>query len=102
MGIVLTRKEVQLIKDRKLKVYEQSMGGGNYTPVPTILLKGKWLEEAGFKSGEYVEVVVEGDKITLTKTTPPEASSKKSLEEKIKDLDPEQRKKLAQMIDSLK
>lgn len=88
--------------DRKLKVYEQSMGGGNYTPVPTILLKGKWLEEAGFKSGEYVEVVVEGDKITLTKTTPPEASSKKSLEEKIKDLDPEQRKKLAQMIDSLK
>lgn len=88
--------------DRKLKVYEQSMGGGNYTPVPAILLKGKWLEEAGFKSGEYVEVVVEGDKITLTKTTPPEASSKKSLEEKIKDLDPEQRKKLAQMIDSLK
>lgn len=88
--------------DRKLKVYEQSMGGGNYTPVPTILLKGKWLEEAGFKSGEYVEVVVEGDKITLTKTTPPEASSKKSLEEKIKDLDPEQRKKLAQIIDSLK
>lgn len=88
--------------DRKLKVYEQSMGGGNYTPVPTILLKGKWLEEAGFKSGEYVEVVVEGDKITLTKTTPPEASSKKSLEEKIKDLNPEQRKKLAQMIDSLK
>lgn len=88
--------------DRKLKVYEQSMGGGNYTPVPTILLKGKWLEEAGFKSGEYVEVVVEGDKITLTKTTPPEASSKKSLEEKIKDLDPEQRKKLSKMIDSLK
>lgn len=87
---------------RKLKVYEQSMGGGNYTPVPAILLKGKWLEEAGFKSGEYVEVVFEGGKITLTKTTPPEASSKKSLEEKIKGLDPEQRKKLAQMIDSLK
>ena len=86
---------------RKLKVYEQSMGGGNYTTMPTILLKGKWLEEAGFKSDEYVEVVVEGGKITLTKTTPPEASSKKSLEEK-KDLDPEQRKKLAQMIDSLK
>lgn len=87
--------------NRKLKVYEQSMGGGNYTQVPTILLKGKWLEEAGFKAGEYVEVVVEGDKITLTKTTPPEASSKKSLEEKIKNLDSEQRKKLAQMIDSL-
>ena len=86
---------------RKLKVYEQSMGGGNYTPVPTILLKGKWLKETGFKSGEYAEVVVEGDKITLSKTTSPEASSKRSLEEKIKVLDPEQRKKLAQMIDIL-
>lgn len=62
------------------------MGGDNYTQVPTILLKGIWLEEAGFKSGEYVEVVVEGDKITLTKTTPPEASSKKSFEEKNKEL----------------
>lgn len=57
---------------RKLKIYEQSMGGGNYTQVPTVLLKGKWLEAAGFKCGEYVEVEVEGDKITLTKTTPPE------------------------------
>lgn len=87
--------------NKKLKVYEQSMGGGNYTQVPAILLNGKWLEEAGFKSGEYVEVVVEGDKITLTKTTPPETSSKRSLEEKIKDLDSDQRKKLAQMIDTL-
>lgn len=65
---------------------------GNYTPVPTILLKGKWIEEVGFKSGEYVEVIVEGNKIALTKTNPPGASSKRSFEEKIKDLDPEQRK----------
>ena len=75
--------------------------GGNYTPVPTILLKGKWLEEAGFKSGDYVEAIIEGDKIALAKTNPPEVSSKKSLEEKIKDLDPEQKKKLAKIIDSL-
>lgn len=86
---------------RKLKVYEQSMGGGNYTQVPTIILKGQWLKTAEFEAGEYVEVECEGDKITLTKTTPPETSSKKSLEDKIKDLDPEQRKKLAKMIDSL-
>lgn len=86
---------------RKLKVYEQSMGGGNYTQVPTIILKGQWLKAAGFAAGEYVEVVCEGDKITLTKTTPPEATSKKSIEDKIKDLDPEQRKKLEKMIDSL-
>lgn len=87
---------------RKLKIYEQSMGGGNYTQVPTILLKGKWLEEAGFKPGEYVEVVVEGDKITLSKTTPPEAkSTKKSLEERINKLDSKQRAKLANLIDKL-
>ena len=87
---------------RKLKIYEQSMGGGNYTQVPTILLKGKWLEEAGFKTGEYVEVVVEGDKITLSKTTPPEAkSTKKSLEERINKLDSKQRAKLANLIDKL-
>ncbi|MCQ2797829.1 MAG: hypothetical protein MJ241_05205 [Bacilli bacterium] len=51
---------------------------------------------------EYVEVECDGDKITLTKTTPPEAkSTKKSLEEKINELDAEQRKKLAKLIDSL-
>ncbi len=33
--------EGSLIISRKLKIYEQSMGGGNYTQVPTILLKGK-------------------------------------------------------------
>ena len=86
---------------RKLKIYEQSMGGGNYTHVPTILIKGKWLEEAGFKCGEYVEVVVEGDKITLTKTTPPEVKEKVSLEEKVRTLDKRQRAKLANLIDKL-
>lgn len=86
---------------RKLKIYEQSMGGGNYTPVPTILLKGKWLEQSGFKPGEYVEVVVEGDKITLSKTTPPEIKEKVSLEEKVRRLDKKQRDKLASIIDKL-
>lgn len=83
---------------RKLKVYEQSMGGGNYTQVPTIILKGQWLKAAGFEAGEYLEVVCEGDKITLTKTTPPEASTRKSLEERVKELDSNQRKKLADFI----
>jgi len=87
---------------RKLKVYEQSMGGGNYTQVPTIILKGQWLKTAGFEVGEYVEVECEDGKIILTKTTPPETkSTKKSLKEKINELDSEQRKKLAKLIDSL-
>ena len=87
---------------RKLKVYAQSMSGGNYTQVPTIILKGQWLKTAGFEAGDYVEVECDGDKITLTKTTPPEAkSTKRSLEEKINELDSRQRKKLAKLIDSL-
>ena len=51
---------------------------------------------------DYVDVECDGDKITLTKTTPPEAkSTKKSLEEKINKLDSKQRKKLTKLIDSL-
>lgn len=88
---------------RKLKIYSQSMGGGNYTQVSTILLKGKWLEEAGFNVGDYVEVVCEGDKITLSKTEAPETkkSSKQSLEEKINGMSESQRKKLAEIIDKI-
>lgn len=86
---------------RKLKIYSQSMGGGNYTQVPTILLKGKWLEEAGFQCGEYVEVKVEGDKISLTKTTPPERVTESSIEEKINKLDKKQLKELNDYLDGL-
>ena len=57
---------------------------------------------SGFEAGDYVEIECDADKITLTKTTPPEAkSTKKSLEEKINELDSKQRKKLAKLIDSL-
>ena len=77
------------------------MGGGNYTQVPAILIKGKWLEEREFKYGEYVEVEVEGDKITLTKTTPPEEKNSKPISEKIKELDESQLAKLTKFIDKL-
>lgn len=87
---------------RKLKIYSQSMGGGNYTQVPTVVLKGQWLKAAGFEIGDYLEIECDGDKITLTKTTPPKPkTTKKSLEEKIKKLDKAQREKLARMIDKL-
>lgn len=85
---------------RKLKIYEQSTSGPAYTPVPTIILKGQWLKDAGFVSGEYVEVVCDRDKITLTKTTPPE-TPKKSLEEKIEGLSESKRKRLAEFVDKL-
>lgn len=83
---------------RKLKVLEQHFGA-DYTPVPTILLKGKWLEAAGFQIGEYVEVSIENDVITITKTTPPE--EKLTLDEKIKSLDKKQLEKLSEFVDKL-
>lgn len=87
---------------RKLKIYSQSMGGGNYTQVPTVVLKGQWLKAAGFEIGDYLEIECDGDKITLIKTTPPEPkATQKSLEEKIKNLDKAQREKLAMVIDKL-
>lgn len=86
---------------RRLKIYEQSMGSGNYTQVPALLLKGKWLEEVGFKAGDYVEVNIENEVIAIKKTTPPEVIEKKTLREKIDNLSPEQRKKLVHLIDEL-
>lgn len=87
---------------RKLKIYSQSMGGGNYTQVPTVVLKGQWLKAAGFEIGDYLEIACDGDKITLIKTTPPEPkATQKSLEEKIKNLGKAQREKLARVIDKL-
>lgn len=54
-------------KNRRLKVYAQS-NGYNYQEVPTIVLKGKWLEIAGFEIGDnfVLEVVDEG--LILRKT----------------------------------
>ena len=38
---------------RNMKVCGQS--GYKYETVPTITLKGKWLEELGFHLGDYVD-----------------------------------------------
>lgn len=48
-----------------------------------------------------MEVEVEGDKITLTKTTPPEKESPNTISEKIKNLDENQLAKLTKFIDKL-
>ena len=56
---------------------------------------------SGFEACKYVEVKRDGDKITLSKTTPPEIKEKVSLEEKVRMLDKKQRAKLANLIDKL-
>lgn len=80
---------------RKLKVHYSSQGE-NYTHVPTIMLKGKWLEAAGFKIGDYVEVECSGDRIALTKTEPPEW--KASLNDELNKLSTRQKEELLRML----
>ena len=41
-------------------------------------IKGQWLKAAGFEAGQYVEVVCEGNKIILSKTTALEPTTNKS------------------------
>ena len=50
---------------REMKVYEQT--GYKYQNTPTIVLKGKWLQELGFKMGDKVEVKCECGRLIITK-----------------------------------
>lgn len=54
-------------KNRSMKVMEQS--GYRYKPTPTIMLKGKWLAEAGFQIGDYVTVSCEDGRLVITQDT---------------------------------
>lgn len=51
-------------KNRHLKVYGQS-NGYNYQDVPTIVLKGKWLEKSGFDIGTNLLVECEEGKLII-------------------------------------
>ncbi len=54
-------------QSRKLKIQPKLVERTySRTIVPEILLKGKWLEEAGFKSGQNVEVRQEKNKLVIT------------------------------------
>lgn len=52
------------MKKRSMKVY--GMSGYKYQQIPTIMLKGKWLEELGFAIGGYVSVSCEDGKLVIT------------------------------------
>ena len=53
-------------KNRRLRVYGKS-NGYNYQDVPTIVLKGKWLEVAGFDIGDSFMLEVVKDGLVLKK-----------------------------------
>lgn len=48
---------------RSVKVY--GMSGYKYQSVPTIMLKGKWLEQLNFHIGDYISVSFEDGKIII-------------------------------------
>ena len=52
------------VKNRSMKVY--GMSGYKYQQVPTVMLKGKWLEQLGFAIGDFVSVSCENGKIIIT------------------------------------
>lgn len=56
---------LEVLKERKLKVYQQSRGN-NYN-VPTIILKGVWLKEFGFNIHNDVIVICNQNEIIITK-----------------------------------
>ncbi len=53
-----------ITKNRSMKVY--GMSGYKYQQVPTVMLKGKWLEQLNFHIGDYVSVSCEDGKIIIT------------------------------------
>ena len=53
-----------MAKKRSIKIYGQS--GYKYQETATIMLKGKWLEELGFKIGDYISVTCEDGRLVIT------------------------------------
>lgn len=80
---------------RKLKVYYKSSGDSS---VPTIMLKGKWLEKYGFSAGSYIAVECEKERLTIV---PREPDLKPSLEERIENLTKAQKKSLSKVLDDM-
>lgn len=50
---------------KELKIYKGS--GRNYTPVPQIIIQGKWLRPLGFFVGDKVTVTQKGNRLIVEK-----------------------------------
>ena len=92
-----------MAKKRSIKVYGQS--GYLYRKTPTIMLKGKWLEELGFKIGDYISVSCEDGKLTIMQDAERKAlaaAEAELMEREMKDLkkrfEAEKTKLRAQMV----
>lgn len=65
-------------KKRSMKVY--GMSGYKYQSVPTIMLKGKWLEQLNFHIGDYVSISCEDGKLVIIPDTERAAMAKAEAE----------------------
>lgn len=63
---------------RSMKVY--GMSGYKYQQTPTIMLKGKWLEQLNFHIGDYVSISCEDGKLVITPDTERTAIAKAETE----------------------
>lgn len=50
---------------KELKIYKGS--GRNYTPIPQIIIQGKWLRPLGFFVGDKITVTQEGNRLIVEK-----------------------------------
>lgn len=50
---------------KELKIYKGS--GRNYTPIPQIIIQGKWLRTLGFFIGDKVTVTQDGNRLIVEK-----------------------------------
>lgn len=50
---------------KELKVYKGC--GRNYTPIPQIIIQGKWLRPLGFFVGDRVTITQEGGRLIIEK-----------------------------------
>ena len=53
---------------RKLKVY-RSTNSNSGSDTPTIRLDGKWLQEYGFNTGDFISVECKGGELIIRKDT---------------------------------
>lgn len=53
------------MQSKELKIYKGS--GRNYTPIPQIIIQGKWLRPLGFFIGDKVTVTQDGNRLIVEK-----------------------------------
>ena len=89
-----------MAKKRSIKVYGQ--GGYQHKDTPTIMLKGKWLEELGFQFGDYISVNCEDGKLVITldaERVALEETKKEFMEKELKALEHKYQLEKKKMLD---